>query len=288
MMSYSQAQVILGTLLGDASLFWMGTKYPRWTTRHCPAQRPYIDHLYEQLREFCASGPRCEPNLGYGTEIHVIMTTTQADLLHAWDLAYPGHKKTVNERWLSELDWEGVAYWFMDDGTNTKSKISPAGHLSFCTHGFSRDEVDLLVVFFQKRGIDCTVHHNWANRIEGKPGKQYHVLSVRQRSRDALIAKIRPFILPCLQYKIDVRPLYVDQQCVWCGGTYSANVRWKNARNRPRCPSPQCTRLAGLFSKMKYAGQLARFTSHPLFLSAKEKCGIALPIERELTMLMAS
>jgi hypothetical protein len=178
--------------------------------------------------------PRVCPNGGYGTTNVSFTSRGSPSLDFLKILCYRRDEtgryvKEVNEHWLSLLDWEGVAYWVMDDGSTGRA-------LSIATHGFSHEETPLLASWLTAKGIDASVS------IETKPdGRRYSYVRLRQESSRLLAERIRPFMHPSMMYKLDaIAPPAPVIKCSCCGVEMSAKSNQSVARH-PICGSGACT-----------------------------------------------
>ena len=94
-----------------------------------------------------------------------MQTKCRASMLPYWDLCYRDQKKTVSREWLDVLDAEGLAWWWMDDGSISGGQ----GNLS--THSYTVAEVLLMQEWFRDRwGIEATTKPWVSKRTAGKSG----------------------------------------------------------------------------------------------------------------------
>nr|YP_009105633.1 putative LAGLIDADG endonuclease [Xylochloris irregularis]YP_009105673.1 putative LAGLIDADG homing endonuclease [Xylochloris irregularis]AIT94374.1 putative LAGLIDADG endonuclease [Xylochloris irregularis]AIT94375.1 putative LAGLIDADG homing endonuclease [Xylochloris irregularis] len=133
-----QKQVLIGTLLGDASLQWSESK-ARTTcrVRFVQKNKAYIDHLSHVFSPFVATPPqlRKDADVWY-------FNTRQYASFRFYGLLF--YDKTTNkkiiprsiQRWLTPVS---VAYWFMDDGS-AKWRNQSSG-VRFCTDCFEEEDV---------------------------------------------------------------------------------------------------------------------------------------------------
>ena len=99
-------------------------------------------------------------------------------------------KKYISERSAYDLEPEGLAYWFMDDG-----KFGEYG-MNLCVGNISDEEGDLLVsLLYSKFDIVSTFQVHDA--IRG-----YHNLYIKAKSRSRFIELIEPYIIPSMRYKL--------------------------------------------------------------------------------------
>jgi hypothetical protein len=261
----SQLQLLLGTLLGDGclSIPENETKKPyvprppsltkrgvvrksrtpttpprgpciRYRANHSVKQDLYCRDKAAKLGWLVLSTPHVSKNGGFGTFNTAFSTLKSPSLDFLRTLCYRQDEtgryvKEVNEHWLSLLDWEGVAYWVMDDGTS-------GGALSIATHGFRHEETVLLANWLTAKGIDALVS------IERKPdGRQYSYVRLNRESSRLLAERIRPFMHPSMMYKLDaIAPQMPVITCSCCGVEMPARSNQLVARH-PICGSDACT-----------------------------------------------
>lgn len=182
-----QRSLMLGTLLGDASLSAnAGGKRFRFEVRHGSAQREYVLWKYEILRDFVLSPPAY-----YGrTDSWRFRTITHPSFTELHNKFYQGRKKILPDN-LAEIlrDPLSLAVWFMDDGTQFANKS-----LTINTQSFTKGEQLLIAKLFKEiYGWHVTLHrdHKKYRIYLGKDGSEH------------LKKLITPYIIPTLRYKID-------------------------------------------------------------------------------------
>lgn len=109
--------------------------------------------------------------------------------LELYNTLYPNGVKTVTKDWLSKITPRGLAFWFMNDGTN-------AGTIAI--NSFTKSEGELIVNWFlEKWGIKCTLQKSTNN------GHLQHLLYIRRESRPIFYNLIEPYVIPSMLYKIE-------------------------------------------------------------------------------------
>lgn len=203
-------QMVLGTLLGDASLSWQrDAQHPRLRMRHGPGQADYCRHKAEVLRDYVRTPPRMVPNLGWGRESCVFATVTSPVFASLDSLCFTvkaGRRvKTVTKAWAAELDWPAIAYWYMDDGT-----MQQRGVAQFSTHSFTETEVRRLAARLDSLGVPAIAEKTrkgarfyWTIRIHSEPTRRF-------------VEKVRPFIHPSMSYKLALPPVAPPRTCIGC------------------------------------------------------------------------
>lgn len=233
----SVLQCILGTLLGDGCVDARPTN-PRLCFIHGKPQEAYARHKALVLKDYVQTPPKLVPNMGYGSVSCTFRTVTTPafDFLREICLRREGerYRKTVTREWLQLLTWEGVAYWFLDDGSLTKN------HANISTHSFTEAEVRLLAGWLAERGVVPCV-----DTLRTKAGKVCWILRLRKEATTRLIEHIRPFVPECMAYKaVPPAPTPVLPCCV-CGRLRSGKAP-SAANAAPLCGDPACTRARNM------------------------------------------
>lgn len=202
---------LAGMLLGDAGVFKSGGKNAYLTIQHTEKQKEYL--LYKKailenltavtMNEYKGGTYKKNPNTNYRikTRRHPLYTRIR-------DIAYKNNRKQVNRTWLSWLTNEGLAFWYMDDGSLSKSRsynksgkyriASRRIYLNTCD--FSLEENELLCDFVEKRfGIKF-----YPNKAGEYQGRVYYRLVAGAQQANRFFDIIRPFIIPSMEYKLDM------------------------------------------------------------------------------------
>lgn len=123
-------------------------------------------------------------------------------ILRKW--LYPNGKKKLTSKYLQYLDEQGLAIWYMDDGSTYVRPDGSAFNCEIHTYIPRDDAEDLISMFQNKWGIKFNLHHVGDN--------QYNI---RTCSHDGakFINLIRPFVPNCMAYKLNI-PERFFQECV--------------------------------------------------------------------------
>jgi transposase-like protein len=191
-LDHHQTQCVLGTLLGDSSI---GKRY--LTMVHCEAQEEYLRYKNDLLGGPKVKIGRQRPgSYSAGSKYFRIDYCNKIGLDPIRKIVFGVNgKKRVTEKWLSNLDAEGVAYWFMDDGSSSWTK-SGKPTCSIATYGFDLKENLLLIEKLKSMGVDARLHKSqfgfgWKIGVPVS-GSQYFLRLV-----EPTISKI-----PCMRYKL--------------------------------------------------------------------------------------
>jgi DNA polymerase III gamma/tau subunit len=208
----SQKQMLLGCLLGDASVTRNKSKSQGWNKNspvgsrirfvQCAKQEAYLRYKHERLGSL--SGNFREFSQRYSvehpfTQMFRFGTRIDASLSEICSLFINRKQdgrncKTVSPQVFDLLDWQGAAYWFCDDGSisnhTTKDGVSrPSAQLH--TSGFIADEQLLCQSWFVNRGINAQV----------KTSNGYFCLYFSPDETLKLLKKIAPFVHSSMRYK---------------------------------------------------------------------------------------
>lgn len=186
-----QRQLVLGTLLGDGCLVNVkGAVTRRFTLviSHCKKQFEYIKHKRDAL---CVENNLRIEKSGYGS-VRYRLNYSNPALAEVAKIVLTDGKKTVTKEWLSQLTWEGIAYWFMDDGCLTTTK-SGASNITLCTNNCSQHELDLICEHFSSLGFTFRVNDEIKTR---------YMRITKNKEALRFLACVKKYVLPCFQYKV--------------------------------------------------------------------------------------
>ena len=118
-------------------------------------------------------------------------------------LLYPNGRKIITKKILNMLSPEGLAIWYMDDGS-CYFKDSPVDGHSICidlriaTDCFTSEEHDIMVDYFR---------NTWGIHFYKFYSKSRNVYCLRANKEAAIkfINLIKPYIIPSMQYKINLK-----------------------------------------------------------------------------------
>jgi len=198
--------ILTGMILGDSALIHdPKCKNALFKLQHGPKQKEYLLHKVAMLKTVTSVNVRHILDNGYGYESWIAETKTHplyTRLRHKW---YHNGRKTVTSKALQMLDNQGLAYWYMDDGSLTihyrqlkSGRMSPMGReFHFHTQAFNYKEHVVLQAFLQERfGLDMRISPH---------KKKYIVLGCGAVVGKRLLAIIKPHILPMFNYKLDLK-----------------------------------------------------------------------------------
>ncbi|TSC57861.1 MAG: LAGLIDADG homing endonuclease type 2 [Candidatus Peregrinibacteria bacterium Greene0416_19] len=184
-LSALQRAILIGSLLGDGTLRKQGTRTNAlFEVNHAFAFKEYVDWKYEQFRAFVRTPPKARK--GRGTRVAYRFTTRSLPVFtqyHEW--FYRDGRKCIPAD--LTLDPMTLAVWFMDDGTKSRSAMYlNTQQCSMC------EQRNLQRALLEHFGIKSALNRD----------RTYHRLRITTESTTVLENIIRPYILPCFQYKL--------------------------------------------------------------------------------------
>ena len=203
-LTQQQKDILVGSLLGDGFIvFHKTTSQP--TYGFCFAQTwyaaDYVENMYQIFKPFVGTPPKInliggiKPGLPKRYEVR-FKTYSHDEFKYYYDLFYPEvdgkRNKRVPKNIKDLLTAEGLAYWYMDDGTRgTPIGKNPVYVIS--THSFAyEDQLILVNALETKFGVQSGLYKD----------KKYLKLSIKKKSRNTFRELIQPFIHPYFAYKL--------------------------------------------------------------------------------------
>lgn len=199
-----QQQLILGSTLGDMYIASVSKNAARCSIKHSDKQKEFVDHKYVVLKNLVNTPPKRVTNRGWGDYLYSFTTVTNPVFRPYRNLCYKRGTKTINEEWLNKINGEGIAYWYMDDGSCSNNVIS------LSTHSFNKSENIKLAHWLRiEWGITVSV------REDKRIGKYY--LRIKGDSRFVFNELVKPFIINSMAYKILSVERSYPVSCSICG-----------------------------------------------------------------------
>lgn len=186
-----QLEIIYGSLLGDAYI-GINWKNARVSFNHGGDQEDYFDYkcsFFTGLLGKINKTPRYDKRTDKYYNKFAVRLLAHPKFTEIYNECYINGVKTVSKEWLDKITPRGLAFWFMDDGTNS-------GLLA--TNSFSYEEVNLIQNWFKEKwNINTTIHHQKA-----KNGVQY-LIYIKAESRPIFYELVKPYIIPSMEYKFE-------------------------------------------------------------------------------------
>lgn len=209
-LSYTQEQLIYGTLLGDGHVRPDGL----YDASHSMRQAGYLRLKHAILRPLCDNPPVEFLDTSGGLSRRKIRFLTKAHdaLRQARNLCYVGQRKTLSAEWLAKVDEMGLAFWFFDDGSVHRNRGKNTVYVKFCTECFSSVEVQLLQGWLAARwGLSDSYLARDAGRYEDRDcGWQ---ICLAGDNAWQLLTLVAPYAEQSVRYKFPVRPRMASCAC---------------------------------------------------------------------------
>ena len=205
---YEIKQLILGSLLGDASIN-ANDKDGGYRCVHfsqSDKQIAYFNYKKNLLGKY-ALGERTRTS-GYGSLMHDMHTTTNLEINKFLnEHCIKNGKKFVTQEWCNELDPMGLAFWYMDDGSISNRDNDRLGcRIHISTNGFSLQENKTLANMLRDRfGIKAT--------IGDKETYKGHTLILDVKNTERFCSLIAPYVCDSMKYKLPKK--YQDIKCCY-------------------------------------------------------------------------
>lgn len=183
-LSMDQRQLIIGSVLGDGSLLGSNGKYTApYREDHGLKQTEYLKWKAELLKPIISQFVVQKDRASMSSKALVELGELREKL-------YKNRKKVFTQEIANELNWLGIATWFLDDGTFYKTDRG-GYNAELCLMGFDDKSIARIKMFFAK-----------------KLGKTPYYLPIIRtirflaKERNVLFENIKTFVCPCMQYKL--------------------------------------------------------------------------------------
>lgn len=212
--------VIYGMMLGDATIEGRGSD-ARLRVRHAVSQKEYVLHkhgIFSELATAEAKGSLW----GNGHEVWGFDTSTSSEWQRVWSVFHQDMRveirqiggreirycrKTVTQKILDGLDYQGIAFWFMDDGcldvSYNKKWDFQGKRFVLSTDGFTLPENELILKWFHdEHGLTARLSKNHYKLKDGSMRQSWR-LRFAWTEYQKLIPKIERYFIPSMRYKIE-------------------------------------------------------------------------------------
>lgn len=188
-LSLYQEEIIRGGLLGDGSLYKNSFRFG-----HSDKQASYFKFKQRLLKSIYGNDESYVS--GFGANCKKFISKSLPDIGNIRKELYKNNKKFITNSYLNKLTPLALAIWYMDDGT---LKHFPKGfhrdQSQLCTDGFSENEVDLIVKWFNAQNIFCNKSKH----------KKYFRVTFTPEGTKKLHWIIAPYVCTSMKYKLTDR-----------------------------------------------------------------------------------
>ena len=215
---------VIGMVYGDGYINTTDGKRELVVT-HSLTQADYCEHKAARLRKYFNRNFKvCKYRNGPGGRYECLkFACSHPYMAQVRSWTYPGGKKYFLKRVLEMLTPEGIAFWFMDDGSIHRN-IDPKGWTTSVSSSIatfcSQIEAETIVEYFKRR-------HQILFKIRCKktsPESHRFYLEANTEQSRWFVRLIQPFVIPSMLYKIaHVADLTAHEprapigRCVKCG-----------------------------------------------------------------------
>lgn len=193
--------LLIALVLGDGSIPNYGQHNTLWLC-HSNKQLEYLNYK----RQLIAKLLNCSiPGIYHRKNLkHDEYTTNKSHryfrILRNW--LYKNNEKRFFYKTIKNIDAQGLAIWFMDDGTHTVTRRKSSGKIM--SHTFKlytmcpySDALDIIKVLKENFGLNA-----YPLKYRRKDGQLRYYLQWKTHEGRKFSNLVRPYILPFMQYKI--------------------------------------------------------------------------------------
>lgn len=220
-MELRKKSILIALVLGDGCITQQTQivrgktyTYANFEVTHSYKQKEYIEWKANLCRSI--TGNKCNIKEKIVKKRSILGKTTPELLAYRFTCSnnyfrvlrkwlYPLGKKVLNTKFISYLDAQGLAIWYMDDGS---TYIPKNGKTCFTceisTHVSKENAIELIEFFKEKWNISFSLHKKTEN--------QYNIRCYTKEAYK-FIQLIKPFVPQCMDYKVKI-PEYYNQECV--------------------------------------------------------------------------
>ncbi len=196
-----QQDLIFGTLLGDGNLQTEsnGTTW-RYRALHGENQLDYIQHKYNVLNNLIQMELASESTRRYFNTRVDNCFKFYANMFYTYDSKTQTWVKDVPQNIEKFLTARALAYLHMDDGALKWEGFSNGMRL--CTESFSEVGVNRLKKAIEKL---CSIQTTLTRKALSRTSEECRIgyrISIPEKSSAAYRAKIEPYLVPCMRYKV--------------------------------------------------------------------------------------
>ena len=186
-LSNYQKSILVGTLLGDGSLYSDGwSKNYRLQIAQGNDQKDYLLWKFNQFRNCCVS----EPSYQECNKSWRIRTISHKEFNHYAEMFYFENRKIIPQNISEHLDSLAMAIWFMDDGAKGPHNIGYILNTQSFTYVENEFLRSILINKFSLKSI--SIHKD----------KKWFRLYIRRDSENDFKNLINQYVIPSMRYKL--------------------------------------------------------------------------------------
>lgn len=199
-MNIEKKQFLIACIIGDGYIRKdYKSKSCSLEISHCEKQKELVEYKADRLNKMLGKQIKIKiKNRGKFNaqdSYFFVCTHKYFRVLRKW--FYKDREKQYIRKLFDYLNEEGLAIWYMDDGSLYKRIINDkfaAQYISIHTHT-TEEDTDMLIKYFKER---------WNINFYKKRVKDKFLLKCGTKEARKFIDIVSPYILPTLKYKIDI------------------------------------------------------------------------------------
>lgn len=192
--------LIYGTLLGDSSIVYPNNQsnYPRVSGTQGLIQKEWAKYKVDKLSNFFAKYQIIK-NKGFGDFSVIYRTSCHYSLIEVFNNVTQNKKKKVSLEWLNKISDEGIAWWYMDDGSLNKRKYKDKEYrdIRFHTQGYSKEENYIISDWLTKKGYPNKLSEYFSK----SRNKTYSYIRLQNKESIKFINNFKKYVAPSMEYK---------------------------------------------------------------------------------------
>ncbi len=191
--------ILIGMILGDGCCYSKTNNnrlYYGITITHCTKQLEYLKHKSTLLENMFSGDIKIRTHKnGLDYIGHTIDKGSKKFRLYR-KLMYPNGKKKITRRMLDHLTPEGIAIWYMDDGSlcarRRNGKI--VGFDLYISTYVDKEENQIAINYFKEK---------WGVNFSQGSNKGWYRLRCGTKEAKKFAEIITPYIIPSMAYKVN-------------------------------------------------------------------------------------
>jgi hypothetical protein len=183
-----QREILIGTLLGNATISKQKTKSYNIKFEQGLIHKEYLKHLYSLFKNWVGTEPKrryIKKNKKFKERQFIwFRTYRHSSFIFYYNIFYGGKIKKVPRNIYKLFTLRSLAYWFMDDGSKAKNSYS------LNTQAFKFTDQKKLIKLLNNFKLDARIYKD----------RNYYYISIRNVNKFNEL--ISPYILDCMKYKL--------------------------------------------------------------------------------------
>lgn len=187
-----ERDLIVAMAIGDGHVDKNGTI----TVFHSEKQKDYVEYKFNLVKNLCTTN-QLVPKESNGTKQYGFRIRASKFTKTLRKVLYPNGTKTISRKILNRLNPQGLAIWWMDDGSCSNIAYEPTNKprtsistLSTCV---SREENQVIIDYFlEKYGV----------KFGQRKMKNHYALVCRMKEGRKLKNIIGSFVIESMKYKL--------------------------------------------------------------------------------------